>query len=112
MNNEEIAEVCHEVNAAYCRSLGDMSQNNWADAPGWQKDSAVAGVDFHRNGDRTPADSHNSWIEQKLREGWVYGEVKDEDRKLHPCMVPFELLPQEQRAKDYIFKAIVDALVG
>jgi hypothetical protein len=47
MKNEQIARVCHEVNRAYCESLGDMSQPSWEDAPQWQKDSAMLGVKLH-----------------------------------------------------------------
>ena len=42
----------------------------------------------------------------------MYGPVKDLDAKQHPCMVPFEQLPVEQQAKDYIFRAVVHALRG
>ena len=49
-------------------------------------------------------------MESKLADGWVYGEVKDPVKKEHPCLVAFEELPVEQQAKDYIFKAVVDAL--
>ena len=45
---------------------------------------------------------------QKTAEGWSWGPVKDPERKQHPCMVPYDQLPQEQRAKDYIFRAIVN----
>jgi len=46
----------------------------------------------------------------KEADGWVYGVIKDPAAKTHPCMVPFEQLPAEQRAKDLGFKAIVRAL--
>lgn len=29
----QIAQVCHEVNRAYCQALGDDSQPAWDDAP-------------------------------------------------------------------------------
>ena len=112
MNNEEIASVCHEVNAAYCRALGDLSQLSWADAPAWQKDSAIDGVDAHRGDpDMSPAASHEAWMKQKTADDWKYGREKDPIAKTHPCYMAYECLPQEQRAKDYIFKAIVNALV-
>lgn len=44
MNIEQIARVCHEVNRAYCQALGDDSQPAWEDAPQWQRDSALLGV--------------------------------------------------------------------
>ena len=40
----------------------------------------------------------------------MYGEEKDPERKVHPCMVPFNELPREQQAKDFIFRAVVHAL--
>lgn len=105
-----IARVCHEVNRAYCQALGDNSQPRWNDAPDWQKDSAREGVMLHLSGDTTPAASHESWMRQKLADGWTYGPVKDPEKKEHPCLVAFESLPREQQAKDFIFKAVVDTL--
>lgn len=104
----DVARVAHEVNRAYCAALGDMSQPAWADAPDWQKQSAAAGVLAHwANPDMTPEQSHASWLEHKRAEGWTYGPVKDVEKKEHPCFLPYDQLPQEQRVKDYLFKAIV-----
>lgn len=111
MNIEQIARVCHEVNRAYCEALGDHSQVPWEEAPGWQKDSAMLGVELHKNNPAAgPEASHISWMQQKLSEGWVYGPVKDAEKKEHPCIVPFDQLPVEQQAKDFIFRAVVYAL--
>ena len=107
-----IAMICHEANRAYCATLGDYSQPKWKDAPDWQKKSAVANVRLHaEDGNSTPMDSHNAWLDQKEKEGWKYGEVKHPGRQEHPCMVPFDQLPPEQQAKDYLFQAIVHSLV-
>lgn len=107
----KIARVCHETNRAYCAALGDLSQPAWEDAPEWQKNSAVNGVAFHlANPTAGPENSHECWYAQKLAEGWTYGPVKDPSIKQHPCMVAYEDLPVEQKAKDYIFRAIVRAL--
>lgn len=108
MLKQQIAELCHNVNKAYCESIGDYSQPTWEDAPDWQKASAMEGVYFHLENDTTPEQSHESWMKSKENDGWVYGKVKDADKKTHPCMVPYNQLPQEQKSKDYIFKAIVD----
>lgn len=103
-----IAMVAHEINRAFCQSMGDVSQVPWALAAQWQKDSELAGVEMHlANPHATPADSHASWLAQKVADGWVYGEVKDADKKQHPCCVPYDELPKEQQAKDYIFRAAV-----
>ena len=108
----EIARVCHEVNRAYCEALGDNSQPSWEDAPEWQRSSARMGVDLHTMGDHGPEASPISWMKQKLDEGWKYGLVKDPEKKEHPCIVPFDQLPVDQQAKDFIFRAVVHALRG
>jgi hypothetical protein len=48
---------------------------------------------------------------QKVRDGWVYGELKDPDATppTHHCMVPFDELPKVQQIKDALFRAIVHA---
>ena len=108
---ESIARVCHEANRAYCQALGDHSQPSWEDAPEWQRNSAVSGVKLHViNPDAGPQASHESWLRQKASEGWRYGPAKNADKKEHPCFVPYDDLPVEQKAKDYIFRAIVLAL--
>lgn len=109
---EFIAEVCHNVNKAYCESIGDTSQPTWADAPLWQRNSAIQGVYFHLEADREPSESHHHWVRDKLNEGWVYGEVKDSKAKTHPCIVHYNELPVEQKTKDYLFKAVVDTYKG
>lgn len=110
MNKESIAQVCHEVNRAYCEALGDMSQLTWHDAPQWQKDSAMLGVTLHIENDVGPEASHESWMNQKISDGWVYGAAKDPEAKTHPCILPFAELPQQQQAKDFIFRQIVHSL--
>lgn len=106
-----IARVAHEINRAYCRSMGDLSQVYWGSAPQWQRDSAISGVKFHlENPDATPESSHENWLREKEAAGWKYGSLKDPEKKEHPCFRPYAELPTEQRAKDYIFKAVVDAL--
>jgi hypothetical protein len=107
----EIAMVCHEVNRAYCQALGDESQLSWNDCPMWQRESAVAGVTAHlANPEMTPEDSHKEWSAHKVKDGWKFGPVKNPDAKEHPCLVEYSKLPVEQRAKDYIFRAIVHSL--
>ena len=111
MNDEQIARVAHEVNRAYCLALGDTSQVPWDEAPEWQRNSAINGVAFHRsNPDAGPDHSHNEWLREKRADGWKFGPVKDAEKKEHPCFVPYDDLPTEQKAKDYLFRAIVHAM--
>ncbi len=102
------AKLAHEVNRAYCQSIGDNSQPKWEDAPDWQRESAINGVKFHfANPNATPEESHTNWLNEKLAAGWKFGPVKDADKKEHPCCVAYSELPREQQIKDYLFMAVV-----
>lgn len=108
---ELLARIAHEANRAYCLSLGDLSQAPWDEAPDWQKQSAIAGVKGALAGN-TPEESHKSWVAHKLADGWVYGPVKDPEKKTHPCMVSYEYLPPDQLKKDAIFTLVIRAVAG
>lgn len=105
----KIAKICHQANKALCESMGDNSQVDWEEVSLETRRSAIDGVIFHLDNDTTPEESHNNWMEFKKKNGWSYGEVKDEENKIHPCMVDYYDLPVEQREKDVLFKAIVDS---
>lgn len=109
---EACAHVAHEANRAYCRTLGDQSQPPWDEAPVWQRNSAlegVRGVILLQNG---PRESHEGWTRLKLAEGWRLGPEKDPVKKTHPCLVPYDELPEEQRKKDRIFIDVVQAVAA
>lgn len=111
---EEIARACahaaHEANRAYCIATGDRTQPPWDQAPRWQLESAIAGALAVMNGTvRSPRDSHEAWMKQKFADGWVYGPQKNVDEKTHPCLLPFEALPRNQRLKDFLFIDVVRA---
>ena len=57
--------------------------------------------------DAGPEAQHENWMRVKETEGWVYGEKKDSEAKTHPCMRPWHELPEAQRIKDIIFRAVV-----
>lgn len=108
---EVLAAAAHEANRAYCIGLGDLSQPTWADAPEWQRNSAQLGVAGALAGN-TPEQSHESWMKQKVTDGWVYGVTKDPERKEHPCMVAYNDLPEAQRKKDEIFLSVVRGIAS
>lgn len=111
MHVEDIARICHEANRAYCMTLGDVTQPPWENAPDWQRQSAIDGVrNYLAHPEITPSESHNHWMDVKAQDGWVYGPIKDALKKEHPCMLPYDLLPLEQRMKDVLFLGIVRTL--
>ena len=107
----QIAKAAHEVNRVYCEALGDDSHRVWGEAPAWQRESAIHGVEAIIGSSVTsPEESHASWLAEKEAAGWKFGEVKDPENKTHPCMLPYDDLPPSQRAKDTLFFATVVGL--
>jgi len=43
---------------------------------------------------------HEVWVQTRLSQGWRYGEHRDDARKLHPDLVPYAALPEEEKAHD------------
>lgn len=107
----DIAEMCHEANRVIQRVLGEEVNPHWAEAPEELRRSALDGVHNALDG-ATPEESHQNWLAFKEKEGWTYGPVKDFAKKEHPCFVPYDELPGEQRLKDIVFTSIVGAFEG
>lgn len=43
---------------------------------------------------------HEVWSAGRLAEGWKWGPVRDDAKKEHPCLVPYENLPEEEKSYD------------
>ncbi len=44
--------------------------------------------------------AHDNWARQHLSEGWRYGPERNDARKEHPCLVPYEQLPEAEKEYD------------
>ena len=44
--------------------------------------------------------THEVWAQQRFSDGWVYGEERDDAKKLHPCLVPYEALSESEKNYD------------
>ena len=43
---------------------------------------------------------HDEWCEEKIGQGWTYGEVRDDDNLIHDCLVPWDDLTPEVQQYD------------
>ena len=43
---------------------------------------------------------HEVWAQTRMSQGWTYGPVRDDERKQHPCLVPYEDLPESEKVYD------------
>ena len=53
--------------------------------------------------DAIAENAHEVWARQRMDAGWTYGEVRDNDAKKHPMLIPYSELPEKEKEyyKDY-----------
>ncbi len=58
------------------------------------------GADLTALTERLAENAHETWARERLSQGWSWGPERDDARKLHPCLVPYAELPEEEKAVD------------
>lgn len=53
--------------------------------------------------------THDVWAQQRIADGWRYGEHRDDGNRLHPCLVEYGSLPEAE--KEYDRKISVETLL-
>ncbi len=43
---------------------------------------------------------HDVWAAGRIKEGWTYGEKRDDAKKETPCLVPYSELPESEKEYD------------
>ena len=43
---------------------------------------------------------HEVWAQNRMEQGWVYGEERNDELKHHPCLVPYSELPETEKVYD------------
>ena len=43
---------------------------------------------------------HEVWAETRIKQGWMYGPERNDKQKKHPCLIPYEELPEEEKEYD------------
>ena len=109
---EACAMAVHEFNRAYCLAIGDLAvpaSQSWEDCPKEMQESMRQAVLCAINGEKAEG-IHESWLAAKITANWIYGPVKDYTKKTHPCLLPYDKLPPQQRQKDANTIAVVQAM--
>ena len=93
-----IAKMRHAIWVGYQMGAGQEYNEELNDD---QLESLLDGIRFQdEHPDNTPEENHDNWMKAKTEQGWVYGEVKDFEKKTHPDLVPFDKLPEVEKNKD------------
>lgn len=43
---------------------------------------------------------HDEWANTRIKQGWTYGEERNDAEKKHPCLVPYNELPDSEKVYD------------
>ena len=43
---------------------------------------------------------HEVWAQTRIAQGWTYGAERNDALKHHPCLVPYEELPESEKEYD------------
>ena len=43
---------------------------------------------------------HEVWAETRISQGWTYGDERNDELKTHPCLIPYDDLPEEEKEYD------------
>lgn len=44
--------------------------------------------------------THEVWADSRINDGWTYGEERDDVKLTHPCLVPYDELPETEKEYD------------
>ena len=44
--------------------------------------------------------THEVWSANRINDGWEYGEKRDDAKKQHPCLIPYEDLTETEKEYD------------
>lgn len=44
--------------------------------------------------------AHEVWAKERIAQGWRVGRERNDSRKEHPCLIPYEELPESEKVYD------------
>lgn len=60
----------------------------------------VLSDDLMQLAERMAENVHEVWAKTRMDQGWTYGSERDDADKKHPCLVPYDQLPEEEKVYD------------
>lgn len=46
---------------------------------------------------------HNKWLHERMKNGWRYGQIRDDKQRTHPLIKPWNQLSEDQKTIDFSF---------
>jgi hypothetical protein len=101
-----LAKVSYEATRAWTEVSGAPPKKPWEETEDWRRKAAVQSVRAAIAGD-TAEHVHEAWRQQRISEGWQYGEQKSEAAKTNPSLLPYAELGDTQKRAADLFSAAV-----
>ena len=60
----------------------------------------VLSDDLLQLAERMAENVHDVWASTRFAQGWTYGPERDDAAKKHPCLIPYNHLPEEEKVYD------------
>lgn len=77
----------------------NINKNNYIPQPIDTKD-VVLPKELSSLAEKIAKNVHEVWSEGRMNEGWTYGEERNDTKKHHPCLVPYEELTESEKEYD------------
>lgn len=84
-----------------------MSKNNYIPQPTDTSDIQLS-LELTELIEAMALNVHEVWAANRIAEGWRYGDTRNDVLKQHPCLVPYDELPENE--KEYDRKTAVETL--
>lgn len=76
-----------------------MNKNNYTPHPIDTKDVALP-RELSTLAEDIAKNVHEVWAAGRIKDGWTFGEERNDTEKMHPCLVAYEELSEEEKAYD------------
>lgn len=76
-----------------------MSKNNYMPHPIDAKE-VVLPKELEALAENIAKNVHEVWSAGRMKDGWTYGEERNDAKRQHPCLVPYEELTEEEKEYD------------
>ncbi len=82
-----------------CKESEQISQLTYTPHPISTKDVTLS-PEIMKLSEKIAENVHEVWAQSRMDEGWTYGPVRDDTKKEHPCLVPYNELPEIEKEYD------------
>lgn len=96
---EFIASVAHSVQKGIDHAFGLPELHPWGLMGEEYKARLCLSVRSILIHDKSAKSLHDAWMNRLMKEGWKLGEIKDNEKKTHPLLIPFDELPIEWKLR-------------